>query len=1129
METSPVIFVKTFFLWFSRNLSNNPNEDEENGGRSRGTSEFLSTRSTFSSFEKISSKSTHDCRRNSVKEWGIRGGSSSSSMYNNNDEMSRRQWTPTESRLTERTRTPVSLSSCYLLIVLALLGMCQVSEECPAVCECKWKSGKESVICANAKTKLTEIPSGLDPGTQVLDISGNSIKALPSNVFLSLNLLNLQKIFLSECSLKSLDRLAFAKLTNLVELDLSGNRQEFIPSHAFGEIPELRELKINSNPISRLSNDAFVHLGRLIRLELSGCRIGTIEIWAFRGLPALEWLRLDNNRLLTVQAISFFPLRSLHGLEIHGNPWNCSCALQPFRQWMGKNNVPFGVPPVCSQPPRLAGKLWNELELEDFACLPKLHSTNRVKSRKILEGENTTLTCQWEATPDTKIRWWNGNKPVGTSGASGFSSGFLVSESFTWEPDDSSSRSDGSSTSRVTSAVGATAQIPERSSALLVLGKPGRNHTFFDRGVGIKISTLMMIRSTPRDAGTYSCKAESRAGSVTANFTLIVLQNKAEHLTGRFLLFGAVLAALLTLVVSLLLVCVVFGSSRRHYHPSRIATDDKLELNHVGGTHILGQNGGGSVPLMGNHHNSHRHNSSNHGGTNVTANSVLSRRSMSNGENNCADGGSNDKGREYKAIPTTEPDDSSSDLENNGSDQEDGEADQDGAVAVVSTTTTAIVSSRSQSHTRNGNGPHQTMPQHLQQQQELYQPPPNPLVSSTAAPRHSSGKQVLGETSHISHITSPQPRNELLAMGQNANNSGGPAGSSNRSSIKSPGDKYPDLIDEKMSLSSDFASLPRANKNQQQQQQQQQQQYQLPYKHYTHQKQHLVDTRGGYFHRRNNSDSQSPLLSRSYGNSTDKITSSGISILSSSSTESSYVSSYHQPYTIGQSHHPPHYRGSFKGSSATHFQQPQNHNPFISTYTNYPTRQRLSMPTSPVHDHYFVEPGTPSVGALRHHSGSHDEGRNGLLSPSEQGISYVRTANSGPVSSASNNGCYDYHAAQLAAFLEEYRQLQLELMRMSASLQQQGSNGASSSSSSQQQQQQSINSPPSASSSLGNSNSMTTSGNSKGNHDLSTNVNNAAMLYKTNSPSHPTHGNSPQQHQLKSILKNSGNNNNYVA
>lgn len=86
---------------------------------------------------------------------------------------------------------------------------------------------------------------------------------------------------------------------------------------------------------------------------------------------------------------------------------------------MGKNNVPFGVPPVCSQPPRLVGKLWNELALEDFACLPKLlsvtnsggsssaggqQSSQQQKSRKIPEGENTTLTCQWEATPDTKVK-----------------------------------------------------------------------------------------------------------------------------------------------------------------------------------------------------------------------------------------------------------------------------------------------------------------------------------------------------------------------------------------------------------------------------------------------------------------------------------------------------------------------------------------------------------------------------------------------------------------------------------------------------------------------------------------------------------------------------------------------------
>lgn len=313
----------------------------------------------------------------------------------------------------------------------------------------------------------------------------------------------------------------------------------------------------------------------------------------------------------------------------------------------------------------------------------------------------------------------------------------------------------------------------------------------------------------------------------------------------------------------------------------------------------------------------------------------------------------------------------------------------------------------------------------------------------------------------------------------------------------------------------------------------------------------------GYFHRRNNSDSQSPLLPRSYGNSTEKITSSGISILSSSSTESSYVSTYQpsqKPYTISQGHHshhvqqhhPPAYRGSFKGSpvTANYHQQAQHHNPFLPAYSSshYPTRQRLSMPASPVHDHYFMDHSAPSVGAMRHHTGSHDEGRNGggLLSPSEHGgggISYVRTASSGPVGSASNVS-YDYHAAQLAAFLEEYRQLQLELMRMSASLQQGG--GSETGTRSVGGQQQSVNSPPSDSSSMGNSNSTmsmhknSSSGGStiKGSHhELSANVNNTSVIFKgSGMHPHSSQGNSQQQqHQLKSILKNSGNNNNYVA
>ena len=88
--------------------------------------------------------------------------------------------------------------ACLLLVLLGGLAMA----DCPEVCTCKWKGGKQSVECINAS--LSTIPN-IEAGTQVLDLGINYLPALRTDTFRRNNLTNLQKIYLYQCSLRLLE------------------------------------------------------------------------------------------------------------------------------------------------------------------------------------------------------------------------------------------------------------------------------------------------------------------------------------------------------------------------------------------------------------------------------------------------------------------------------------------------------------------------------------------------------------------------------------------------------------------------------------------------------------------------------------------------------------------------------------------------------------------------------------------------------------------------------------------------------------------------------------------------------------------------------------------------------------
>lgn len=427
--------------------------------------------------------------------------------------------------LTIRRVTIIALIITFL--INGLVG------ECPRLCECKWKNGKESVMCLNAN--LSGIPKKLDVGTQVLDLTGNDIITVQHEAFSTAGLLNLQKVFIIKCKLKIIERYAFRNLINLVELDLSNNALAMIPSHSFDSIPELRDLKLNGNPIIKVLNDAFIHVPQLVRLEFSDCRIGTIEVRAFSGLETtLEWLKLDGNKLMDIKAGTLTSFHNLHGVELGKNPWNCSCSLRPTREWMLKHKIPYNIPPVCRFPIRLSGKSWDRLDLDDFACIPQIWTSNRTAYG--IEGKNITMSCRVDGIPEPNVRWILRN--------------------------------------RIIANISGNAVLPASQGRKLYIVKLQKD-----------ASNLTILTADVQDAGVYICSAENKAGKAETSVVLAVSKRPMDDSTNTKIIIACIIVSILFIVISSLIgICICFWRRRRKLKQwnshRRSNSYEKIEMNH---------------------------------------------------------------------------------------------------------------------------------------------------------------------------------------------------------------------------------------------------------------------------------------------------------------------------------------------------------------------------------------------------------------------------------------------------------------------------------------------------------------------------------------------------------------------
>ncbi|VVC35803.1 Immunoglobulin subtype,Immunoglobulin-like domain,Immunoglobulin-like fold,Leucine-rich repeat [Cinara cedri] len=304
-----------------------------------------------------------------------------------------------------------------IFVTAALAVILAGAAGCPLGCTCKWKGGKQTVECVNRS--LSAIPSGMDAGTQVLDMSGNPLDTLSYGRFMNAGLSNLQKIYMARCRITYVDDAAFHGLSNLVELDLSDNGIADIPTKSFDDYPQLMKLVLSGNVVTVIRTAAFSRLIFLTVLDISRCRLSTIEPGAFDNLRSLEWLRLDNNLIARIESTggAVLPL-SLHGIEMHNNPWKCDCHLRDVHRWLNNNTAPHTMEPKCHEPDRLQGSTIRKLATEDLACSP-VAATKLPSSIETDAGKNVTLTCVIIPAGEARISWWFEGQPMANGTGNG--------------------------------------------------------------------------------------------------------------------------------------------------------------------------------------------------------------------------------------------------------------------------------------------------------------------------------------------------------------------------------------------------------------------------------------------------------------------------------------------------------------------------------------------------------------------------------------------------------------------------------------------------------------------------------------------------------------------------------------
>ncbi|NXU93389.1 LRR70 protein, partial [Xiphorhynchus elegans] len=252
--------------------------------------------------------------------------------------------------------------------------------------------------------QIAFVPRGLFSdllSVRYLTLQRNRLRVLGSGTFLGM--ISLQTLNLANNKISRISDSAFYHLENLAYLSLEGNNLTLVPSSAIGKLKNLERLSLSHNPIGSVQPFAFKGLNKLRYLSLKNVKLKYIAVNGFFGLNNLShlilsyndleninsstftllnnlmYLQLDRNKIasigdgtfekmghsLKILSLAFNnitelepevlkPLVSLTHLQVHFNPWNCSCKMLGLLNWLASSLVSVRI--HCQNPQSMRGR-----------------------------------------------------------------------------------------------------------------------------------------------------------------------------------------------------------------------------------------------------------------------------------------------------------------------------------------------------------------------------------------------------------------------------------------------------------------------------------------------------------------------------------------------------------------------------------------------------------------------------------------------------------------------------------------------------------------------------------------------------------------------------------------------------